>query len=94
MIAIPGAVRCDCGPVVGVLWPMASNNDDSAPFVERCDDCQAYGDDIQAAEALAEAGYGVVVMAVTLHTFDPKGWTRQPAVYPWPKGFTRDRVDY
>src|SRR4051812_43001195 len=41
---------CDCPN--GWVWPMASDGDSTFPFVERCDDCKAFADDIEAAKAL------------------------------------------
>ena len=45
---------CDCSPDwPGILWPMATDGDGERDWVERCDDCQVYRDDYEAAEALS-----------------------------------------
>jgi len=33
----------------GILWPMATNGDNSHDWIERCDECQRYGSDRDAA---------------------------------------------
>src|SRR3954469_15314098 len=68
---------CDCPN--GWLWPMASDGDETHPFVERCDDCQVFADDIVAAEALAATLEGGHVVMRPVHG-DPN--RLQPAVYP------------
>lgn len=68
---------CDCDD--GVLWPMASDCDDSHPYVERCDDCQRYEDDIDAAHALAARVDGLVVWHMLYDDVERRRW--QPAVY-------------
>lgn len=70
-------VGCDCPD--GWLWPMASDGDETYPFVERCDDCQVFGDDIIAANALAATIDGGHVVMRPVHD-DPN--RLQPAVYP------------
>jgi hypothetical protein len=68
---------CDCPN--GWLWPMASDSDDAHPFVERCDDCQVFADDIVAAEALAATLEGGHVVMRPVHGDANR---LQPAVYP------------
>lgn len=77
----PGA-PCDCDhdTYPGTFYPCASDGDDSAPWCERHDECARYPDDIAAAEAVARAKNGVVVLA-RVHG-RRRRW--QPAVYPWP----------
>lgn len=59
-------IPCGCGPIAGVLWPWATDGDDSQDWVERCDDCQVYPDDEAAAAALAQH-LGVAVRHARLH---------------------------
>lgn len=48
---------CDCGSeVAGVIYLIWTNGDASRLWIERCDECQLYDDDQEAAEALVEAG--------------------------------------
>lgn len=69
-------------PVAGVFaWPCGSDSDERFPYVERCDTCDVFEDDLAAAQAIATAVDGVVVMA--LRHGRANAW--QPAVYPWPK---------
>jgi hypothetical protein len=44
---------CDLDAVPGAIWPIASDGDDSHPWVERCDNCKRFADDVAAAEAVA-----------------------------------------
>jgi hypothetical protein len=46
---------CECisEVVPGAIWPMATNGDDSLMFVERCDACERFSSDDEAAEAVA-----------------------------------------
>lgn len=56
--------ECDCGGIVpGALWPWAPNGDASLPWVERCEDCQRFDCDDDAAFAVAEAIGGRVMFA-------------------------------
>lgn len=54
---------CDLDAVPGAIWPIASDGDDSFPFVERCDNCKRFPDDVAAAEAVAQAIGGTVEWA-------------------------------
>jgi hypothetical protein len=54
----------------GILWPWGTGGDDSLPYVERCDDCQVYDSDTEAAKALAEQLDLRVMFAVP--GFDPQ----------------------
>lgn len=73
---------CPCGSrTAGVAWPMATDGDDAAPFVERCDECAVFASDDDAAQALIDAGIGVLIVYVPVHDDGRQnGW--QPAVYP------------
>jgi hypothetical protein len=62
-------LACDCDG--GVVWPMATDGDDSHPFVERCDDCQLLPDDVLAADVLAARIDGLVI------------WHRRHVTGPW-----------
>ena len=42
------------GPIPGVIHPIRSDDDGDHDWVERCDECEVYVDDYEAAEALAE----------------------------------------
>lgn len=71
---------CDCDH--GVLWPMASDCDDSHPYVERCDDCRTHADDLVAADSLAARIDGLVIFHMLYDNTELRRW--QPAVYPRP----------
>src|SRR4051812_13261101 len=44
---------CENSPHPGILWPWMPNGDDSLPWVEKCDDCDIYTSDEEAASGLA-----------------------------------------
>lgn len=59
---------CECNghsALVGVRWPNGSDKDHSLPWVERCDMCQAFDSDLDAAVALAAEVGGI--LAFTVH---------------------------
>lgn len=58
-------MTCDCDHnlVPGALFPMASDGDDSLPYVERCDDCKRFDGDWDAAVAVALAVGGQLCRA-------------------------------
>lgn len=43
---------CESHVIPGVRWPTAANGDDSREWVERCDTCQRYATDEEAADAV------------------------------------------
>ena len=45
---------CDVELVPGAHWPFETDEDDSYPWVQRCDDCSVFPDDYSAAEAVAK----------------------------------------
>jgi hypothetical protein len=51
-VAIERVCDCDDDRFPGVAWPMASNGDDSRSWVERCDNCERYPNDEEAAAAV------------------------------------------
>lgn len=56
---VPG-VRCEgCEgtPFPGIRWPTAANGDESRSWVERCDTCERYDSDRDAARALRDNYY-------------------------------------
>ena len=53
---------CDGHVIGGVRWPTATNGDDSHQWVERCDTCQQYATDEQAAQRVVEFYDGVPMM--------------------------------
>lgn len=58
-------LACDCSKIhPGILWPMRPNGDDSLPWVQRCDECDTYDTDQDAAKALADLIGGRVMFAV------------------------------
>jgi hypothetical protein len=59
----PLACDCDDDRVPGACWPMASGGNAQLPWVERCDDCQRFADDEEAARAVAHAVGGHVAHA-------------------------------
>lgn len=61
----PASVECDCGDnlVPGALYPWAPGGDDSLPYVERCDTCQRFANDDEAARAIAAKIGGRVAWA-------------------------------
>jgi hypothetical protein len=67
--------ECDCNG--GAIWPMASDSDAGWPYVERCDDCQRFRDDIDAAHFVAERENGIVIWHALYD--QPGRW--QPAVH-------------
>lgn len=75
---------CDCSTFVpGALWPMASDGDDSLPYVERCDDCEVFDTDDAAAEAIAAKIGGRVMWAHLLgHEEHHAGGGLHPFVLP------------
>jgi hypothetical protein len=76
--------ECDGDKLPGAAWPMASDSDDAHPYVERCDLCQRFDCDEDAANALVSAGIGVLVIHHRLYDDVPRNrW--QPAVYPDPR---------
>lgn len=77
-------VNCDCSNfVLGAIWPMATNGDDSLPWVERCDDCQTFPDDEAAAEAIAAKIGGRVMWAKVSGGLSP---FVLPTDFPLPAG--------
>lgn len=64
--------------VPGAIWPMATDGDDSKPWVERCDTCEVFELDTEAARAVAGATNGLLVLA-QVHGPVARGWT--PSVY-------------
>lgn len=55
MAELPCPDGCEANEdIPGVRWPSETNGDDSHPYVERCDACQRYDSDDDAADALAE----------------------------------------
>jgi hypothetical protein len=58
---LDNADACECedgrdAPLPGVLHPIASNSDHSRRWIERCDLCERFESDEDAAKALVEAG--------------------------------------
>lgn len=43
-----------CGTGQGYIWPMASDGDDSHDYVERCDGCERFDSDEDAAQYIAD----------------------------------------
>lgn len=78
---------CECGPRPGILWPVAPEGDETFPYVERCDLCEAYTDD-DAAHALVrqlrDAGRSPVLVLV----MDDDGEHWHPAVFADAPTFT------
>lgn len=59
MSAICDACSDEYGNVEGIpgaLYPIETNGDDSRRWIERCDECETYESDEDAAEALVIAG--------------------------------------
>lgn len=85
----PPVRECDCDlpgykdRFRGVLYPCGSDGDESAPFVERCDTCERFDSDDDAARFVADQLDGIVVMVLLYGNVKRGRW--QPAVYPWPK---------
>lgn len=50
--ALEEYAECECDG--GILWPQGSNSDFSHNWIERCDNCQKYEGDDEAADALAK----------------------------------------
>jgi hypothetical protein len=71
--------ECDDDTLPGVAWPMASDGDDRWPYVERCDLCQRFGDDVDAAHALAAKLDGLVIWHMLYDDTARRRW--QPAVH-------------
>jgi hypothetical protein len=86
----PPARECECDlpsysdRFRGVLYPCESDGDGSAPFVERCDTCERFDCDEDAARWVAEQTDGIVVMVLLYGDVKRGRW--QPAVYPRPEG--------
>lgn len=73
---------CDCSTVVvGALWPWAPDSDASLPWVERCDDCNTFNTDTDAAFAVARA-IGSRVMYAALDVNDRGLEGLRPFVLP------------
>jgi hypothetical protein len=69
--------ECDCNG--GAIWPMASDSDSGWPYVERCDDCKVFADDIDAAHFVAERESGLVIWHMLYDDVERRRW--QPAVH-------------
>lgn len=92
-------MRC-CTSCRGIAWPMTTNGDDCAAFVEACDECAAAGcgflDDEAAARALSRAT-GLPVR----YAMSTDGCSTWPYVMPahltlwaWQEGAAADRLPY
>lgn len=69
-------------PFYGVIWPIASDCDDSLPWIERDDEADIYADDIHAAKAVARLVGGRVMFATTGTHDDTDRNYLQPFVLP------------
>ena len=58
MALVPCQGCCESHPqsIPGVRYPTASNGDESKAWIERCDDCEEYESDADAADALVKSG--------------------------------------
>ncbi len=52
----PNCPRCSGNPVPGVLWPVQINGDKTQDWIERCDECRRFDNNIQAAGELIRLG--------------------------------------
>lgn len=71
------AIDCDTPDCPGYLWPCASDGDQSRPYVERCDLCERFELDEDAARFIAKRENGLVVWGCLYD--QPGRW--QPATY-------------
>lgn len=52
----PNCLGCSSSPVPGVFWPVQINGDKSRDWIERCDTCRRFDNNIQAAGELIRLG--------------------------------------
>ena len=52
----PNCPGCSSSAVAGVFWPVEINGDRSRDWIERCDECRRFDNDIQAAAELIRLG--------------------------------------
>lgn len=52
----PNCPGCKGSPVPGVFWPVQINGDKSRDWIERCDTCRRFDNNIQAAGELIRLG--------------------------------------
>lgn len=59
---------CDGQTTPGVLWPATPDEKDDRPYVMRCDTCERYDSDLDAADAVRDsyAGAAEVTVGVTV----------------------------
>ncbi len=52
----PNCPGCSSSAVAGLFWPVEINGDRSRDWIERCDECRRFDNDIQAAAELIRLG--------------------------------------